>query len=291
VLLRSTLPSASIGTRPPIFLDCRQILRDGIGENARVVENRNPPFKIAVLTEKDTVSESIAASGGWEDPADFLRRSTEQIDRVSRCAGERTFIDVGANIGTFTLTAATLNYSVTAFEPFLNNVRLLKYSICLNELQDRVKLFTVALGEREHTCRLYSYDNNKGNGFLDCGEQSRHRIEFLRQEVHVQPMDLFFAELPRCASMKIDIEGHEAKALLGGAHFFTSAHAPFRVRTEVQPEGLARNEMSKEGYYWIYHALGYRPLQPDKEVILPIERYNEDEGELYDREFVLKHDG
>jgi len=286
---RGLAPSSLSAFLQPAVLNCRQILKDGIGERARVVENRNPPFKIAVLKEKDIVSESFAASGGWEDPTDFLRRSAAHVDRVSRCAGKREFIDVGANIGAFTLTAATLNYSVTAFEPFSDNVRLLKYSICVNGLQDRVKLFTVALGEREHTCRLYSQNLNRGNGVVYCKEQLQREVDHLRQEVvRVHPMDDFSSQLHACSSMKIDVEGHEAKTLLGGAHFLNSEKAPLRVRTEVQPASLAANGISKEGYYWIYHALGYRPVTPDNAGILPVERYAEDEGIIYDREFVLE---
>lgn len=291
-------PSAhDLSYMKPAVLNCRQILKGGIGEDAKVVENRNPRFKIAVLKEKDTVSESLAASGIWEEPADFLRRSTAQISRIPRCAGKRNFIDVGANIGTFTLTAATLNYSVAAFEPFLKNVRLLKYSICLNGLQDRIKLFTVALGEREHTCRLYSYDVNQGNGVVDCKEQTRTTFTrdsevgplplSLRQTVRVFPMDAFSKDLQTCSSMKIDVEGHEAKALLGGAHFFSSSKAPLRIRTEVNPPSLIDNGITKEGYYWLYHALGYRPLDADNIQVFPSEKYGDNEGALYDKEFVL----
>jgi len=47
-------------------------------------------------------------------------------------ANTKTFLDVGANIGYFTLWAAALGHKVIAVEPMKKNIALLRASVCLN---------------------------------------------------------------------------------------------------------------------------------------------------------------
>ena len=76
--------------------------------------------------------------------------------------------------------------------------------------------------------------------------------------------------LQDCSVMKIDVEGHEAKALIGGAHFLSSDKAPLIIRTDVNVEMLSANNITKAGYYWIYHALGYRPISIHDGKVYPL---------------------
>ena len=98
----------------------------------------------------------------WQRPGDKETRPTSckgwpATSIASPGAPARMiFNEVGAPIGTFPLSVATLNYSVAAFEPFLDNLRRVKYSICLDGLQNRLMVFTVALGERKHMCCLFT---------------------------------------------------------------------------------------------------------------------------------------
>ena len=41
-----------------------------------------------------------------------------------------TLLDIGANVGWFTLALASRGYHVIAFEPFCENRKALKHSIC-----------------------------------------------------------------------------------------------------------------------------------------------------------------
>lgn len=51
-------------------------------------------------------------------------------------------MDVGANVGAYTLFAAAYGFSVLAFEPLHPNVLALRHSLCANpRLMERVFLF------------------------------------------------------------------------------------------------------------------------------------------------------
>lgn len=66
-------------------------------------------------------------------------------------------MDIGANIGWFTLAAASRGYHVVAFEPFIDNQAAIDKSIIENPGFDNlIVLHKVALGTENITCGLYS---------------------------------------------------------------------------------------------------------------------------------------
>ena len=95
------------------------------------------------------MSESIASRGAWE------REETERLMRLFPCEEEEetasapltnasfakickpksfrgkkgVFLDVGANVGWFSMVALSLGHSVIAFEPFERNVELMCASL------------------------------------------------------------------------------------------------------------------------------------------------------------------
>ncbi|MBD1159439.1 FkbM family methyltransferase [Pelagibacterales bacterium SAG-MED19] len=72
---------------------------------------------------------------------------------------ENIFWDIGANIGLFSIYAATKykNCNIVSFEPSTSNLRCLSRNISINNLQDRIKIFSSPL-------------SNKDNKFLNMNE-------------------------------------------------------------------------------------------------------------------------
>ena len=70
-----------------------------------------------------------------------------------------TFVDVGANIGYFTLLTAKIvqHGRVYAFEPEQTNFELLSKSVSLNDLQN-VAIYQKALSAKEGLIKLYLSD-------------------------------------------------------------------------------------------------------------------------------------
>jgi hypothetical protein len=110
---------------------------------------------------RDIVSDSIKASGSWEKRETQMLMSLVSCDSSVECA-KRVFLDVGANIGWYSLTAANLGYSVISFKPFRSNLGLIcSSSRHLDETTaKRVTLFNVGLDFKPRHCELFQQRSN-----------------------------------------------------------------------------------------------------------------------------------
>lgn len=87
----------------------------------------------------DLIGKSIAEGNVWEP---FLKPAFDEL------GPESCVIDVGANIGWFTIYAAKRGAYVYAFEPCLEVFRLLKLNVEQNNLREQVSLFPFPVSER-----------------------------------------------------------------------------------------------------------------------------------------------
>ena len=149
-------------------------------------------------------------------------------------------VDVGANIGCHTLTAAALTGPrgrVYAFEPNPEIRLRLGANLGLNRLAN-VTVVDKALSDRTDRMTLYlppCDGANQGQASLhNPGGRSRPI------EVEVLPLDQWVdrAELDRVDLIKMDIEGHEVAALTG-ARSVLAQHRPL-VIFEYDPENWSQ---------------------------------------------------
>ena len=150
------------------------------------------------------------------------------------------FLDVGANIGIFTILAALLvgeKGKVMAFEPEAHNFALLEGNIGVNHLTN-VAAFKSALGE----------ENSKGQLFVDRpaaslmpSDQPPREGEATESVEIVKGDDFLQAQgLPYPRIVKIDVEGFEYK-VLRGLRATLSTPATELVICEVHPYLLPKD--------------------------------------------------
>jgi FkbM family methyltransferase len=116
-----------------------------------------------------------------------------------------TVLDVGANVGIYTLLAAKRGARVFAIEADPKTAEILRHNIHLNGFDDRVTVFPIAVGEREGTVTLYRFAENWGHSNLFAGTDP--------VAVRCQAIDSL--GLPPIDVCKMDIEGSELPALKG----------------------------------------------------------------------------
>lgn len=129
-------------------------------------------------------------------------------------------IDVGANVGLYSLYAAKLNsgFKVIAVEPAEQNYRELKRNIELNTLNNQITPVPCALSSENGESRLSSVDQRVGSSGaqLDSSKVIGERIE-------VRTIDSLVAEscqspsAAKSVAVKIDTDGNEFDVLLGTA--------------------------------------------------------------------------
>ncbi|MBP9732119.1 MAG: FkbM family methyltransferase [Candidatus Magasanikbacteria bacterium] len=124
-------------------------------------------------------------------------------------------VDIGANIGYFTLIAAEQVGSqgkVLAFEPENENFALLEKNITYNNLSN-VKLFHTALGDSEGTIELFKSEVNKGDHRIyNVENESRERVtvQITKLDTVCKVLDVHTIDI-----IKIDVQGAEGIVLAG----------------------------------------------------------------------------
>ena len=190
----------------------------------------------------DLVSNQIKSNGAWE------KQATEHLMKLMPCSGapcsQRVFVDVGANIGWFSLTALHLGYTVIAFEPFKKNIELLCESLKLvGSHEERFRLYNLGLDFTTRNCELFQEAAvNIGDTHSVCDEAMRASIIEGGYEslgwMNTTTLDAavsngLFDLISHIDVMKIDVEGFEHAVVDGGNHFFTSQFAPRFVYIEL----------------------------------------------------------
>ena len=124
--------------------------------------------------------------------------------------GGHTFVDIGANIGFFTILAASIvgdKGRVIAVEPNPDNIQLLLASIVRNGCKN-VRVLPFAASDRESVFELVVGGSN-GN-IVDPGNPNQHSV-YTQSIV----LDEYLSKYESIDAVKIDVEGHEPKVLRG----------------------------------------------------------------------------
>ena len=101
----------------------------------------------------------------------FFTKEPETIEWMGEFAPDDILVDVGANVGMYTIWAAKVRGArVYAFEPESQNYALLNRNIVYNKLSDKVVAFCVALSDATSFDTLHLADFNYGRSCHSFGE-------------------------------------------------------------------------------------------------------------------------
>ena len=137
-------------------------------------------------------------------------------------SGTRTFIDVGAHQGYFSVLAATRKMNVIAIEPDPINYKILKRNIRINKL-DNVRTFNIGLGDKAATLTFYGFSTGVSTEPDWAGNVSKRNFKVI-----VEKLDdiLDFHEVVRYPTiLKIDVEGFEENVIKGAENFIKTAQS------------------------------------------------------------------
>lgn len=123
------------------------------------------------------------------------------------------FVDIGANVGHFSMLAASKKAKVIAVEPIPDTFQRLQKNIALNRLENLVILKNIGVGDAEG--KLF-FTQNK-----DVMNSVATETDTNTLEVSITTLDaLLQKEQPKI--MKIDVEGYEYFVLQGAKNIFAN---------------------------------------------------------------------
>lgn len=105
----------------------------------------------------------------------FLDKEPDTIEWINGFQKGETLLDVGANIGVFSLYAGLRGHKVVAVEPESQNYSLLNQNIFLNKLDEKVEAFNIALSDKNGATSLYLSEFAPGMALhaVGCAEDYR----------------------------------------------------------------------------------------------------------------------
>jgi FkbM family methyltransferase len=212
-------------------------------------------FTPALALEEDGVRVWMSTSDTMPGRLMFARGVPERGTLARACAHlgaaqvqARTFLDVGAHIGTATLAALRWQGfgGAVCFEPNPDNARLLRQNLLANDVMDRVDVVQVAVSDGSDRLPFELAPENTGDGRVRIGAPRPGRFEEQRREVvevAATTLDRCVADgtvaLERVGLVWIDAQGHEGQ-ILSGATRLLEAGVPMVV--ELWPYGLRRSD-------------------------------------------------
>lgn len=170
------------------------------------------------------------------------------------------FVDVGANIGLFTLIAAARVGSagrVVAFEPTITTHARLLDNVELNEFSN-VDCMNLALSDSSGDVALIE-STDGFDGWNSLAKPIAGKT-FHKQVVEAMEWDRFAQEhdlIGRTTMMKIDVEGWESRVLAGGKEVFGRHDAPL-LQVEFADETAKAAGSSCRDLYQCLQQFGYR---------------------------------
>ena len=174
-----------------------------------------------------------------------------------------TAIDVGANIGFFTLIMSRLvgpTGKVIACEPGSNNLPTLQYHLGRNHVEN-VQVVAQPLWAAAGPITFYlNPDDRSSNAMWDPAQWEQN----VEAKAHPQKLTLEATTLDRLIGdasstklVKIDTEGAEQR-ILEGAHRLLATNMPPFIIAELNPLGLPQANCSAESLRSLMSGYGYR---------------------------------
>jgi FkbM family methyltransferase len=180
------------------------------------------------------VSGQLNDHGKWEPVV------VRSFLRLLRALPNTHVIDIGANLGLYTLLATQYDRHVIAVEPLYDSLIRLHKSIQLNDVQHHVTVIANAIGIKHERLALNIVDKNLGASYLSYLDElapPKKNIENLVEgipprvlaEIDTITLDDLVSIYPiffKRAILKIDIEGFEALAFGNASILFNRTEIP-----------------------------------------------------------------
>lgn len=238
-----SLDQSSSAARPSIY----------VGQD-RLLTKTKYGHKMFLVASDVSLTPHIAVDGYWEE---WITNIFMKVVKPGM-----QVVDVGANVGYYTLLAAQLvgeKGHVTAFEANKELADVVYRNLQINGYQERSTVIDKAVFSESKTLNFSIYKNHKGSSGLWGSEQDagnfRDEVEIV--QVEAVSLDEQFAQ--RTPDLiKIDAEGAEGHVLMG-ARQLMERNRNLQLLIEYNPHFISGSFGSLEAFHSMITSMGFEP--------------------------------
>lgn len=177
------------------------------------------------------------------------------------------FLDVGANIGAYTILASSVVGARTiAFEPVPSTVARLMDQVRLNHIEDLVEIRNIGVGAEKGTLNFTS--NRDTVNRVNQSAIDEHTVSVLASTLDGE------VSLAQPFILKVDVEGFEFNVIQGAAAVLSSSNL-IAVIMEINGSGLEYGHTNEEIHQQLL-SFNLRPVayEPKSRTVTQLDGYN-----------------
>lgn len=237
-----------------------------IGAQSPILKEQNPiglsyPPNLSLITTAYGFKMYFSGLDMWQPAASghYSTELSETILFLGLIPYISSFIDIGANIGFFSLLIANNSEKmpIIACEPSSMNMAALKKSVTINDFDERIMAMPVAIGEKPGNLELqYCALGSGGNSIKPA---SNIPLTGEKENVEVITIDnlyINYKNILKKALIKIDVEGYELEVISGGQNWLSSSDAPIIIfeswpssnQSKQSNPAIIVDKLNKAGY-------------------------------------------
>jgi len=226
--------------------------------------------KYILLDTNNYIDKNIYYSGYWE------RKNTTFIMKLIKENPVKTFFDIGANIGYYSILVSKYVDKTYCFEPSKVNYERLKLNIQLNP-NCYIKSYRVGLGNANENVKLYHSGKDSGSYSTAKPKNYNNTFEYIK----IIRFDDFFKnnDIDEIDLIKIDAEGSEMKVLYGMENTLKNNY--IKLLIEINDGALQKQNSSAKEVFNYLHNINYHSYKIDKNGRIKNLDYSEKESLVY----------
>lgn len=238
-----------------------------IQEKLKIVKAHinNIYFDMFVYKRNGFVSTSISSSGSYEfnETKSILSSLLYYSDKKNISKSDIYVLDIGANIGWYSLTLGNEGYNIISFEPSKINYYILLKNYCLNK-DINLTIINKGLDKVDKKFFLYHPLNDIGNGVAFEGQDLLNLTNPLKEEISITTLKYYldYLKTKHLVCIKLDVEGSEGKVIEGGLDLIIKYHVPF-IFMEWTPDYLKLKGTDLKLFLEMFENNGYKFSKTD----------------------------
>jgi len=180
----------------------------------------------------------------------FYTEEPIMIDWLKSFKESDIFLDIGANVGTYTLPAITKCKFTYASELDIKNCSLLFENLIMNDFHNKCLILNFGMNDKNNTEEIYYRENSVGDALQSIGREqiipTKKNSPFKIKQFCFS-LDYIFESfnLEYPTKIKIDVDGNEKKVFDGGKNVILNANEIYYEDNDLDEDKTIIEEILK----------------------------------------------